>query len=84
MDKREEIAKVAYELYIQGGRIDGKDVDNWFEAERIVTARCTQKEAAPAEKQAKQEATGTAPRAGRAATASRTTAKRTVSKAKTP
>jgi hypothetical protein len=30
------IAKKAYELYEQSGRIDGKDVEHWIEAEKIV------------------------------------------------
>jgi len=34
----DEIAKVAYELYEISGRIDGRDMENWLEAERIVMA----------------------------------------------
>lgn len=34
-----EIAKVAYELWEKGGCIPGRDMENWLEAERIVTAR---------------------------------------------
>lgn len=30
------IAHVARELYEEGGRIDGRDLDNWLEAEKIV------------------------------------------------
>lgn len=30
------IAKKAYELYEQSGRVDGKDVEHWIEAEKIV------------------------------------------------
>lgn len=30
------IAKKAYELYEQSGRIDGRDVEHWIEAEKIV------------------------------------------------
>ncbi|MGQ9569516.1 MAG: DUF2934 domain-containing protein [Thermodesulfovibrionales bacterium] len=36
MDLYDEIAKVAYELWEQSGRIDGRELDNWLEAERIV------------------------------------------------
>jgi hypothetical protein len=36
---REEIAKVAYELYEKSGRVPGRDTLNWLEAERIVLAR---------------------------------------------
>jgi hypothetical protein len=83
MDRREEIAKVAYELYMQGGRIDGKDVEHWFEAERIVTARYAEQKAAPARQRVKKAAAGTAPRGRKAATGSKTAAKKTVSKART-
>ncbi len=39
MDLFDEIAKVAYELYEQSGRIEGRELDNWLMAERIVMAR---------------------------------------------
>lgn len=39
MNQYEEIAKVAHELYEQSGRIPGRDLDNWLEAESIVAAR---------------------------------------------
>ncbi len=39
MNLFDEIAKVAYELYEKSGFIDGRDLDNWLEAERIVMAR---------------------------------------------
>lgn len=35
----DEIAKVAYELYEKSGKIEGRDLDNWLEAEKIVMAR---------------------------------------------
>ncbi len=35
----DEIAKVAYELYAKNGYIQGRDLDHWLEAERIVMAR---------------------------------------------
>jgi hypothetical protein len=35
----DEIAKVAHELYEKGGRVYGRDVQNWLEAEKIVLAR---------------------------------------------
>ena len=34
--KHEEIARVAYELYEERGRLDGYDVDDWLKAEGIV------------------------------------------------
>jgi hypothetical protein len=39
MNLHEEISKVAYELYEKSGRIEGRDLDNWLEAERIVLQR---------------------------------------------
>lgn len=36
---RDEIAKVAYELYEKRGRSHGCHFDDWLEAERIVLAR---------------------------------------------
>ncbi|MBI2885143.1 MAG: DUF2934 domain-containing protein [Candidatus Omnitrophica bacterium] len=34
-----EIAGVAHALYEQRGRTDGRDVEDWLQAERIVRAR---------------------------------------------
>ena len=45
MDRDEEIAKVAYELYERDGKQDGKDREHWLEAERIVEARRAQRAA---------------------------------------
>lgn len=39
MDSKGEIAKVAFDLYEKSGRIDGRDMENWVEAERIVKAK---------------------------------------------
>lgn len=39
MNLHEEIAKVAYELYMKSGCIDGRDSQNWLDAERIVLTR---------------------------------------------
>lgn len=36
MSLHNEISKIAYELYERSGRADGRDLDNWFEAEKIV------------------------------------------------
>ena len=33
---RDEVARVAYALYEQRGRADGRDFDDWLNAERIV------------------------------------------------
>ena len=40
---KEEIAKVAYEIYERMG-ISGREVENWLEAERIVFERLSAKE----------------------------------------
>jgi len=36
MNTHEKISKVACDLYEKSGRIDGRDLENWHEAERIV------------------------------------------------
>jgi len=41
----EMIAKKAYELYEQNGRIDGRDVEHWIEAEKIVLGAKKKKKA---------------------------------------
>ena len=40
----DEIAKLARELYEKSGRIEGRDLDNWLEAERIVMKRYKEQE----------------------------------------
>jgi len=40
----EETAKKAYELWEQNGRIPGRDLDNWIEAERVVKAKGKEKD----------------------------------------
>lgn len=37
--KHEDIAKVAYEIYEKRGGRHGRHLDDWLEAERIVTAK---------------------------------------------
>ena len=39
VDLEEEIRKIAYELYEKSGKIAGRDLDNWLEAEKIIIAR---------------------------------------------
>ena len=34
-----EVARVAYELYEQRGRVDGHDLEDWLKAEAIVRQR---------------------------------------------
>jgi hypothetical protein len=38
MDKN-EMAHLAYELYVSSGCKEGRDLDNWLEAERILSAK---------------------------------------------
>ncbi len=49
---KEEITKVANELYERSGRVGGRDLANWLEAERTVIARYRQQETLEAEKPA--------------------------------
>ena len=35
----QEIEKVAYELWEKGGCLPGREIENWLEAERILTVR---------------------------------------------
>ncbi|HVN72681.1 MAG TPA: DUF2934 domain-containing protein [Desulfomonilia bacterium] len=39
MNLRHEIEKLAFELYERDGRIPGRDMEHWLEAERIVNLR---------------------------------------------
>lgn len=48
MNLYEEIAKMAHELYEKSGRVEGRDQENWLEAERIVKARQSEKSKGPA------------------------------------
>ncbi len=61
MNLHDEIAKVAYELYEKSGKI-GRDLENWFEAEKIVMARYGKKELSAAAKQMEQVAEAAAKR----------------------
>jgi len=38
-DLQQRIAQKAYELYEQSGRVEGRDWDNWLEAERLVRGK---------------------------------------------
>ena len=39
----QEIEKAAYELWEKGGCLPGREIENWIEAERIVTLRFAEK-----------------------------------------
>lgn len=85
MHIREEIEKLAYELYEKSGRIHGRDLENWVEAECIVKARRAKKEAVTAARQVEQAAEAVAQKVREkvkeTATALKTAAKRGVKKA---
>lgn len=55
MSLYDEIARAAYELYEKSGRLDGKDSENWLEAEKIVLARNAQRAKPNEEKRAERE-----------------------------
>jgi hypothetical protein len=39
MEKHKEIQKLAYEIFEKSGRVHGREIDHWLEAERIIKAR---------------------------------------------
>ncbi len=39
MKRHREIQKIAYELFEKSGRVHGREVEHWLEAERIIRAR---------------------------------------------
>ncbi|NTU43366.1 MAG: DUF2934 domain-containing protein [Nitrospirales bacterium] len=39
MDLNSEIGRVAQEIYEQSGRAEGRDLENWLEAENLVISR---------------------------------------------
>lgn len=98
-DMGHEIAKVAYELYERGGRIEGRNIENWLEAERIVMAHYSAKrqleeamsKAKPSPALAVEQAETAAPlkktskkiKSEKKTTAKKTTAKRTAKKTTT-
>jgi hypothetical protein len=45
----QEIVKAAHDLFERSGRVDGHDLDNWLEAERIVMTRHRQQQNLEAE-----------------------------------
>lgn len=63
-----EVARVAYELFERDGRVDGRDREHWFEAERIVRERAgaAEKTKAPRRKVKTSEAPKAKPAAPRA------------------
>jgi hypothetical protein len=59
-----EIEKMAQELYEKSGRIEGRDLENWLEAEKIIMKRYAskKKKSAPQQKGTKQTVKRTAPK----------------------
>jgi hypothetical protein len=53
MDLNELIARKAYELWETSGRIEGRDVDNWLQAEEIVLKTNPEPESTEQEKKTK-------------------------------
>lgn len=39
MKKHEEIQKLAYDLFEKSGRVHGREIDHWLEAEHMLRAR---------------------------------------------
>jgi hypothetical protein len=47
-DRRAEIARRAYELYLERGYVDGQDLDDWLAAERELVEKEAAGQASPA------------------------------------
>jgi hypothetical protein len=45
MKKHEDIRKLAYDLFERGGRVHGRDLEHWLEAERMIKVRQIEKHA---------------------------------------
>ncbi len=41
MERHKEMQKLAYEIFEKSGKVHGKELDHWLEAERIMKARET-------------------------------------------
>jgi len=39
MKRHKEIQKLAYDIFKKSGRVDGRELDHWLDAERIIKAR---------------------------------------------
>jgi len=59
MKLHEEIERTAYELYKKSGCIDGRDFENWLDAERIVLTRHASQEIFVEEMEVQSPAIGT-------------------------
>ncbi len=72
--RQEEIRRLAYEIFERRGRVHGRDLDDWLEAERIVTEGDTEqkKRKQGTELTDKKEAKARKPRKPRSITATAT------------
>ncbi len=39
IDQRGSIEKMAYEFYVQRGKLDGYDLSDWFQAEKVINKK---------------------------------------------
>ncbi len=81
MNLYDEIARVAYELWERCGRVSGRELDNWLEAERIVLARHASQEIEKPE-EATPKAMAPKKAASRVRKEAKKTTKRTISRKK--
>jgi len=58
----EEILTVARNLFERSGKVEGRDLDNWLKAERIVMARFKQQDKLTAETPTPKKSTSTTKR----------------------
>lgn len=83
MDSRDEVAKMAYELYEKRGCVHGYDVDDWYEAERLIMLRRAEApEGQPAAAAKKTRAAGSAARKRKSASPKEEVKKKTPRKKK--
>jgi hypothetical protein len=45
MERRNQIEELAYNIYENTGRAEGRDLDNWLEAERLIMIKTSYDEA---------------------------------------
>jgi hypothetical protein len=77
----DEIARVAYELWERSGRVSGRELDNWLEAERIVLAMHASQEIEEPE-EATKKARASKKAASRVRKEAKKTTKKTISRKK--
>jgi hypothetical protein len=45
MEQRNQIKELAYKIYENTGKAEGRDLDNWLEAERLIMIKTSHDEA---------------------------------------